>query len=162
MSDLKSFRKIVEEEFEVGVRSTLGLVKKVKASDWDYRPAKNMRTLRELTEHLIAIPEVDLAIMKESPAEEVRELEAKYSQLDTVDQFAEAMQSGVQAYISYLDSLSDDEFLTKKTKPFYHDHASSQAKWMTETLTHLFHHRAQFFNYLKELHYDISMFDLYV
>ncbi|MDI5790942.1 hypothetical protein PO124_28610 [Bacillus licheniformis] len=38
---------------------------KVKESDWSYRPADRMRSLKELASHLTAIPEADLAIMQE-------------------------------------------------------------------------------------------------
>ncbi|WP_370733829.1 DinB family protein [Paenibacillus dakarensis] len=36
-----------------------------------------------------------------------------------------------------------------------------QAKWLIEIVTHAQHHRAQMFNYLKTLGYQVSMFDLY-
>ncbi|WP_371268621.1 DinB family protein [Bacillus licheniformis] len=52
--------------------------------------------------------------------------------------------------------------MTKKTKPFYLDEGMTQSRWLTETLTHIFHHRAQLFNYLKQLGYDVNMFDLYL
>ncbi|MFC3781910.1 DinB family protein [Bacillus chungangensis] len=38
----------------------------------------------------------------------------------------------------------------------------TQARWLTETVTHLFHHRTQFFTYLKQTGRDVSMDNLYV
>lgn len=72
------------------------------------------------------------------------------------------MQKGFDAFQTYMTSLSDEDFLTKKTKPFYLDEGMTQSRWLTETLTHIFHHRAQLFNYLKQLGYDVNMFDLYL
>jgi uncharacterized damage-inducible protein DinB len=60
--------------------------------------------------------------------------------------------------------LSEEEFLEKVTKPFYfpeEEKGHTQAKWLVEITTHAFHHRGQFFNYLKELGYEVNMFDLY-
>ncbi|SIT09231.1 DinB family protein [Kroppenstedtia eburnea] len=51
--------------------------------------------------------------------------------------------------------------LRRETRPFYADHALTQAKWLTEIVTHIFHHRAQLLNYLKELGHPVNMFDLY-
>ncbi len=136
---------------------------KVKESDWSYRPADRMRSLKELASHLTtAIPEADMAIMQEKEEAAISRIEKKYSALQSADQMAEAMQKGFAAFQTYMTSLSDEEFLTKKTKPFYLDEGMTQSRWLTETLTHVFHHRAQLFNYLKQLGYDVNMFDLYL
>ncbi|TWM31925.1 hypothetical protein CHCC14821_0737 [Bacillus paralicheniformis] len=149
-------------EMETGIRSTCHLLKKVKESDWSYRPADHMRSLKELASHLAAIPEADLAIMQEKEEDVIARIEKKYDALQSADQMAEAMQKGFAAFQTYMTSLSDEEFLTKKTKPFYLDEGMTQSRWLTETLTHVFHHRAQLFNYLKQLGYDVNMFDLYL
>ena len=75
---------------------------------------------------------------------------------------AEAMEQGFGRLKDYFYSLSDSDFLQKETKPFYLEAGSTQAKWLVETTTHIFHHRAQMFNYMKQLGYEISMPDLYV
>jgi uncharacterized damage-inducible protein DinB len=153
-------RNVLFEELEVGVRSTTNLVRKVKSGDWDYRPRENMRTLRELVHHLVMIPEIDLAILRESPEKEVQQIEGR--DLPDAEAMCETMKDGCDHLKDYFMTLSDEDYLTKETRPFYLDKGSTQAKWLTEIVTHTFHHRAQLFNYMKQLGYDINMFDLYV
>ncbi|WP_252606685.1 DinB family protein [Bacillus paralicheniformis] len=162
MNQVQALRSDLFHEMETGIRSTCHLLKKVKESDWSYRPADHMRSLKELASHLAAIPEADLAIMQEKEEDVIARIEKKYDALQSADQMAEAMQKGFAAFQTYMTSLSDEEFLTKKTKPFYLDEGMTQSRWLTETLTHVFHHRAQLFNYLKQLGYDVNMFDLYL
>lgn len=162
MDAVNTLRNVLLHEMEVGIRSTSNLLQKVKEADWDYSPSDNVRTLRELVHHLAAIPEVDLAIMKENEQDMIQNLEAKYKKRQSPVEIAEAMNTGYDEFKSYMTSLSDQAFLEKTTKPFYLEQGSTQAAWLTETVTHIFHHRAQFFNYLKQLGYDVNMFDLYV
>ncbi|MCY7791344.1 DinB family protein [Bacillus haynesii] len=162
MNQVQALRSDMFHEMETGVRSTCHLLKKVKESDWSYRPADRMRSLKELASHLAAIPEADLAIMQEKEEDVIARIEKKYGALQSADEMAEAMQKGFDTFKTYMVSLSDEEFLTKKTKPFYLDEGMTQSRWLTETLTHVFHHRAQLFNYLKQLGYDVNMFDLYL
>lgn len=159
---LDTLRDVIMHEMGVGVKSTTQLLQKVNVSDWEWRPVDNMRTLRELMNHLTAIPEIDLAIMNEQSEAEVRHLEAKYAELESQEQLAQAMEVGLDLYKEAISSLTAEEYLTKETKPFYAEFTSTPAKWHVETLTHIFHHRAQFFNYLKQLGYEVTMFDLYV
>ncbi|MFD1452440.1 DinB family protein [Oceanobacillus sojae] len=149
-------------ELELGIRSMEGLLKKVENKDWSYRPAENMRNLGELARHTVSIPEVDLNLWLEKDERTIRDLESKYEKLESAEELIEAMNQGFQLFKTYMLSLSDEDFLTKKTKPFYLEEGETQAHWLVEEVSHLFHHRAQFFNYLKQLGYDINMFDLYV
>ncbi|TMW71227.1 DinB family protein [Alteribacter natronophilus] len=149
-------------ELETGIRSMEGLLKKVQMEDWDYQPADNMRSLKELAKHIVSIPEVDLHIFQEEEQETIQELEAKYDKLGSADDMIKAMYNGFEEYKGYYLSLSEEDFLTKKTKPFYLEEGETQARWLVEEVSHLFHHRGQFFNYLKQLGYDVTMFDLYV
>ncbi|WP_094701718.1 DinB family protein [Brevibacillus laterosporus] len=162
MSNVIKLRDELFHQMKVGMSSTILLLQKVKEEDWVYRPASNMRTLHELACHLVAIPEVDLLIMQEKDEDTIRQVEQKYNTLDTANSLAQAMEQGYQLCTSYLLTMSEDEFLNKKTTPFYHEHASTQAHWFTESVTHIFHHRSQLFTYLKLRGYEVSMFDLYV
>jgi uncharacterized damage-inducible protein DinB len=159
---VNTLRDVIMHEMGVSVKSTTQLLQKVNETDWEFRPADNMRTLRELVNHLVAIPEVDLAIMKEGSEEDIHRLETEYAELVSKEQLASAMERGFQLYQDFISSLSPEDYLTMESKPFYADFLSTQAKWHVETVTHIFHHRAQFFNYLKQLGYEVNMFDLYV
>lgn len=161
MNAVQDMKNLLYEELELIIRTTTNLISKVKPEDWEYRPAANMRTLRELVQHLTAIPSVDLLILQEKEEGPVREQEKLFYSETDMDKLAAGMSNGLEHLKHYMNSLSDDDFLNKRTKPFYLDHGTVQAKWLIEIVTHAQHHRAQMFNYLKALGYEVSMFDLY-
>jgi Uncharacterized protein conserved in bacteria len=162
MNELKEMKHLLFEELELIVRTSSNLFAKIKVEHWAYRPAANMRSLLELAQHLAGVPSVDLLILKEASQEEVRQLETRIeADGEDSDKLAAWMGSGMADLKRYMDSLSDEDFLRKKTKPFYLEHGLAQAKWLIEIVTHAQHHRGQMFNYLKVLGYEISMFDLY-
>jgi uncharacterized damage-inducible protein DinB len=153
-------RQLLLEELSVAVRTTKGLVNKIKPEHWNYRPKENMRTLLELVHHLVLIPATDFAILQEKSGDEVKDIE---NALNTTDpqQLCKVLEEGFEALKTYMLGLSDSDFLLKATKPFYLDHASVQAKWLIEIVTHAFHHRSQLYNYLKQLGYPLQFFELY-
>ncbi|MEK3782229.1 MULTISPECIES: DinB family protein [unclassified Paenibacillus] len=162
MSQLVEMKQLLFEELEHIVKTSSNLIMKISDKDWDYRPASNMRSLLELVHHLVSVPGADLLIMREKPEEEVRQLEgAIAADGGDKDKLIAWMNKGLADLKSYMDGLSDDDFLHKKTTPFYLEHGSAQAKWLIEVVTHVQHHRAQMFNYLKAQGYEVSMFDLY-
>ncbi|WP_368654266.1 DinB family protein [Ornithinibacillus sp. 4-3] len=133
---------------ELGIRTMEGLLQKVKEKDWNYRPAENMRNLQELAIHIISISEVDLHLWQEKDQETIQNLEASYEQIESTKAMIGAMHKGFQQYKTYMVSLSDEELLTKKTKPFYLERGKIQAHWLVEEISHFFHHRGQFLNSL--------------
>ncbi|MEC0203806.1 DinB family protein [Paenibacillus lautus] len=162
MSQLNEMKQLLFEELELIVRTSSNLIGKISAEHWDYRPAHNMRSLQELVHHLVSVPATDLLILQEKSEAEIRELEASIA-ADGVDKdkLISWMTKGLADVKSYMNGLTDEEFMQKKTKPFYLEHGSTQAKWLIEIVTHAQHHRAQMFNYLKAQGYEVSMFDLY-
>nr|WP_202078060.1 DinB family protein [Caldalkalibacillus salinus] len=159
---VNTLRDVLLHEMEVGIKSSTNLIKKVKEEHWDYQPADHMNSLRHLMWHLVSIPEVDLTIMQEKGEGDVRTIEGYYKRLETAEDLAEEMYKGFEKLKTYMTSLSDEAFLNKETTAFYSESGHTQATWLTETATHIFHHRAQLFNYMKQLDYDVNMFDLYV
>ena len=160
---VSKMKEVLFSEWDVAVRTISNLLMKVQDKDWDYRPRENMRTLLELANHLVQIPAVDLAIGQEKNEQEVRNLENKLRS-GSAAELIDVLNNGYQDFKSYYDSLSDTDFFERVSKPFYFGdemEGHTQAKWLTESTTHIFHHRAQFFNYLKELGYEVNMFDLY-
>ncbi|GAA5346223.1 hypothetical protein PLACP1_23840 [Planifilum fimeticola] len=156
----EALRELLLEELGAGVRTTKKLLARVRPGEWDFRPADNMRSLGELANHLAQIPLVDLAILQEKSEEEVRRLESEYASSDP-EKLCEWMEEGFQSLCDYMRGLDEETFLTRTTKPFYADHGSTQAKWLVEIVTHVYHHRAQLFQYLKQLGHPVNMFDLY-
>jgi uncharacterized damage-inducible protein DinB len=161
MEAVKELKELLYEELELIARTTSGLIEKISPEDWDYRPREHMRSLQEIVWHLVAIPSVDLLILQEKSQEEVRALEAQIEAGTDKEHLIESMRSGLDELKQYMDKLSDEEFLTRKTKPFYLEHGSVQAKWLIEIVTHAQHHRAQLFTYMKQKGYSVTMFDLY-
>ena len=161
MEAVKEMKQMLYEELELITRTTANLLEKIAPEDWDFRPQENMRSLKELACHLVAIPAVDLLILQEKSQEEVHELEAQIEAGENRHAWIQSMQSGVEELKQYMDNLSDEDFLQRKTKPFYLDHGTVQAKWLIEIVTHAQHHRAQLFTYMKTKGYDVNMFDLY-
>jgi len=158
-----SLKEHLFHELELGVRTTSRLLARVEPAQWAFRPTERMRSLQELAEHLAALPAVDLLIAREGTEQDVRRLEAEYEAIGTdAAALAEAMRRGAEQAREYYGAMSDATFLTKETKPFYLDRRQPQAQWLVETTTHLFHHRAQLFQYLKQLGHKVNMMDLYV
>ncbi|WP_331000503.1 MULTISPECIES: DinB family protein [Bacillus] len=100
--------------------------------------------------------------MQEKKQSDIAVIENRYGDFQSADDMTQAMKTGFEQLKTYFISISDEALLTKKTTPFYLDEGMTQSRWLTETLTHVFHHRAQLFNYLKQLGYDVNMFDLYL
>ncbi|MEJ8548357.1 DinB family protein [Brevibacillus borstelensis] len=161
MNGVNEIKGLLFEELELIVRTTSNLIRRIGQDQWEYKPADQMRTVRELVEHLAAVPSVDLLILQEEPQEVIRHREAEISKLSDPEKLIEQMTTGLDDLKAYMQGLSDEEFLQKKTKPFYLEHGSVQAKWLIEIVTHAQHHRGQLFTYLKLLGHDVNMFDLY-
>jgi uncharacterized damage-inducible protein DinB len=161
MSNVFAIRDHLLHELEHGVRTSKGLIERINPEQWGYKPKENMRSLQEITHHLVMLPATDLAIMQEKYGPEFEAIERGIQEITDSKRLSELMQISFEQLKQYIESLSEDEFLNKATKPFYADQASVQVKWLIEIVTHLFHHRAQLFNYLKELGHDVNMFALY-
>jgi uncharacterized damage-inducible protein DinB len=160
MQDSIRTRELLLHELSVLVRTTRQLITKIGPSHWNFRPHESMRTLKEVAAHLVQIPAVDLAILQENDEIAVRQLEAELS-ADEKEGMIDTLETGYTRLKEYMESLDEHSFFEKKTTAFYAHEPSSQAKWLLEIVTHMAHHRAQLFNYLKQLGYDVQMFDLY-
>ncbi|WP_313731994.1 DinB family protein [Cohnella nanjingensis] len=158
---MNELRGLLFEELTLLVKTSVRLIGRISPADADYRPRDNMRSLQELVHHLASIPSVDLLILQEKSEPEIRRLEAEIAADTDPDKLGDRMMSGMREVERYMTGLSDEDFLRKSTKPFYLEHDAVQAKWLIEIVTHVQHHRAQLFNYMKQLGYAINMFDLY-
>lgn len=161
MDVAKEMKKYLFEELTLITNTTAGLIRKISAEDWTYQPRENMRSLLELVQHLVAIPAVDLLILQEKNREEVNSLEAVFAQDRDPESLINRMTQDLDKLKAYMEALSDEDFLYKKTTPFYLPHGTEQAKWLIEIVTHAQHHRGQLFTYLKTKGYEVNMFDLY-
>ncbi len=163
MNSIKAVTNMLFDELELAVKTTTNLLLKIEDKQWGFRPTKNMRSLEELVHHLIAIPRSDLTcLMLEKSMEEYEKVEKEIAEVNDREKLGEMMKENLSVLKNYVNSLSEDELLNKKTKPFYYEQGGHvQIKWLMEIVTHTYHHRAQLFNYLKQLNHPVNMFDLY-
>jgi len=136
----------------------------VKPDDLDFRPNEKVRSLRELGHHLAQIPAVDLAIMRGLKQEEI------HAEEDRLTREAEeralpagwvgVLGGGAKDLGRFMETLSMHDFEAGSGSAFY-GRTQTYAQWLLETITHLYHHRAQFFGYLKQLGYDVASRNLY-
>ncbi|WP_407271300.1 DinB family protein [Radiobacillus sp. PE A8.2] len=162
MSGVMQTRDHLVEELELAVRTTETLIKRVSKEEWDYRPQDNMRSLLELVHHLVSVPASDLAILQEKTEQEVGIVETSVQDIVDPETLANQLRTNFEKAQAYFLSLSEDDLLHKESKAFYLDHGSVQMKWLIEIVTHMFHHRSQLYNYLKQNGHDLHFFMLYV
>lgn len=161
MSAVNEVKHLLFEELEHIVRTSSNLIRKISPEHFEYKPVENMRTLKELVQHLVSVPSVDLLILQEKGESDIRGLEGEINADTDHEALVRWMTSGMEDVKRYMEELPEEQFLHKATKPFYLEHGSVQAKWLIEIVTHAQHHRAQMFTYMKMLGYEVNMFDLY-
>lgn len=116
----------------------------------DWSPAPNLRSLFSLASHLAGGPEVGLAILEGRPNEEVYALDEPVKsggRAELVAYFDRAM-SALKAHVA---ALSDEEYASKQLRDPFVEGTVTPEQVVMGTITHLYHHRGQYHNYLKEL-----------
>lgn len=161
MNGTMQMRDHLLRELETGVRTGASLIRLIRPEDWAYRPQDNMRSLVELVHHFIQITASDLAIMQEKGEAEVGQVENSLAGIEDIEKLEATLWSNLESYKAYIVSLSEEDLLTRSTKAFYMEHGHLQAQWQIETLTHVFHHRSQLYNYLKQQGHELNFFMLY-
>lgn len=162
MTEALQIRDHLLAELETGVRTGETLIRLVRPEDWNYRPQDSMRSLSELVRHLALVPRSDLTIMQEASAEEVGKIETGLDGEIDPERLAAALRDSFERYKAYIVSLSPDDLMNLSTQAFYAEAGHTQMQWQIETLTHLFHHRSQLYNYLKQLGYELHFSMLYM
>lgn len=161
MNGTLQIRDHLLNELETGVRTGASLIRLIRPEDWAYRPQDNMRSLVELVHHFIQITASDLAIMQEKSEAEVGVVENSLSGIEDNEKLEATLWGNLEVYKAYILSLSEEDLLNRSTKAFYMEHGHLQAQWQIETLTHVFHHRSQLYNYLKQQGHELNFFMLY-
>ena len=135
------------------------LLSQARAEHSDYRPQDNVRSLAELANHLAQIPAIDLLILKGTPEKEVQEAEQVLDRSDPAG-WCQVLRDGARELHRYMEKLSFDEYENNSGTAFY-GRTQTNAQWLLEIITHLYHHRAQLFMYLKLNGYDVNTRTLY-
>ncbi|MEC0247395.1 DinB family protein [Paenibacillus chitinolyticus] len=161
MSGVMQIRDHLLDELELSVRTSEALIRRIGPEEWGFTPGENMRTLLQLVHHIAALPASDLAILQEKSQPEVELVENGAQDITDPEQLAKRLRTHFDTLKAYMVSLSEDELLNKETKAFYLEHGMPQIKWLIEIVTHLFHHRSQLYNYLKQNGHELNFFMLY-
>lgn len=152
-------RQLILEELRRIAKNCCKLLEMAKVEHLDYRPKENMRSLRELGNHLAQVPAVDLKIMRGVPESEVQKLEGSLMRDDPRDWCA-VMREGVDELAHFVEHLTYDEYENGSGTAFY-GRTQTYAQWLLEVVTHIYHHRSQFFTYLKLNGYNVNTRTLY-
>jgi uncharacterized damage-inducible protein DinB len=152
-------RGLLLAELERIARSCCHIIRLAEPQHFDFAPQRNMRTLHELANHLAQIPLVDLRILGGAKQDEVQELEENLRREDA-EAWCALLREGYSEVRRYMESLTFDAFENSSGTAFY-GRTQTNAQWLLEIITHLYHHRSQLFTYLKLLGYPVNTKTLY-
>lgn len=135
----------------------------IKPEYFSFTPKEGMRSLIELTNHLVQIPFIDLKLFSGefSDFEQTRKYEAELNRFK-VDELLKVYDDGVEEVKSYFTAMSDQEFFTFNVNPFYvKGSAKNWAFYLPESITHIAMHKMQLWMYLRLLGAKINMMTYY-
>jgi uncharacterized damage-inducible protein DinB len=153
-------REMLFADLERIVANCCRLLELAKPEDYGWRPRDNMRTLLELANHLAQVPGVDLLILQGVAEHEVSEQERLLRRDDAAGLLV-VLRQGTADLERFMEKQSVDAFEHNSSTAYY-GRTQTYAQWLLEALTHMYHHRGQYFNYLKLLGYDINTRTLYM
>ncbi len=125
----------------------------------DSRPAPGVRSLLELGNHFAAVPLVDLAILQSNSHQVVETIEDTLHGAGPVD-WIEIFERGARAVAEFFERMSEEDFETRMSRAHY-GMANEQSIWLLEMLGHIYHHRGQFYAYLRMLNVKVDVEHLY-
>jgi uncharacterized damage-inducible protein DinB len=131
----------------------------IKPEHLGYRPREGMRSLAELANHLAQIPSVDMRLMRGDEEGAVIALEQQLLR-ETPDDWAALLKEGTAEMARFIERLTQSDFETGSGTAYY-GRTQTHAQWLLEMITHLYHHRAQLFMYLKLNGYPVNTRTLY-
>jgi len=152
-------RGLLLDELEWISGNCCRLLGMAKPEHMDWRPQEGMRTLAEVANHLAQIPSVDLRIMKGDSEQEIKDLEQSLMRQQP-QQWCEELRGGVITLRHFIETLSLDDYENGSGMAFY-GRTQTYANWLLEVVTHMYHHRAQLFMYLKLNGYKVDTSTLY-
>lgn len=152
-------RGLLFAELERAVANCQRLFRLAGTEHYAWKPREGMRSFSELANHLAQVPSVDLLILRSAPEAEIVALEAELVRSDA-EGWCAVIQDGCQQLQRLMEKLSYDNFENDSGTAYY-GRTQTYAQWLLEAITHIYHHRAQLFTYLKLLGYPVSTRTLY-
>lgn len=159
-------RSMLLTELEFICRNCARLIGQLEPNMLRYRPQGaegvdlgKMRNLIELANHLAQIPSIDTAIFRGLPEEDIQRTERELWS-DDVAAMKGVLRAGYEELHRFMEKLTVSEFETGSATAFY-GRTQTYAQWLLEVITHLYHHRAQLYTYLKLAGAPVEMRMLY-
>jgi len=156
-------RSLLLSELAFIVKNCERLLGMIRPEHADYRPVAaegvRIRNLSELANHLAQIPQVDTGIMRGLPEDEIQRLERELLRREP-HELIKVLREGHAELNRFMEQMSMAQFEAGSGTAFY-GRTQTYAAWLLEVVTHLYHHRAQLFSYLKLLGYQVDTRTLY-
>ena len=152
-------RGLLLNELEKITANAKRLLALARPEHHDWRPQEGMRTLAELANHLAQVPAVDYRLLRGDTEEQVAALEQELKR-DDAEGWCGVLQEGAAQLLQYYERLTLDQFENGSGTAYY-GRTQTNAQWLLEIITHLYHHRAQLFVYLKLNGYPVNTRTLY-
>lgn len=124
-----------------------------------WSPAPNLRSLFSRAGHMAGIPHAALAVLEGRPDEEVFAPDQPLERGGR-EELTRCFDEGMARLRRYLEGLSDDDFRGRPVRDPFTGTTTPQAVALG-AVAHLYHHRGQLHNYLKELGAPVSTDTLY-
>ena len=159
VEDVMTGRALLLSELERIAANVSRMLALIKPEHYGYRPQDNLRTLLELANHLAQIPAIDLRILRGDKEPEIVRCESELRR-ESSSELRDVLREGVRDMANYFEHLSFDDYENGSGTAFF-GRTQTHAQWLLEAITHLYHHRAQLFMYLKLNGYDVNTRTLY-
>lgn len=125
-------------QLEIAVNSVGIMLKQTPENLFEYRPASNKRSIRELYIHLALICEADFYISNGVSAEDMNYF-YESNILETREEIAARLQSGFEFLSSNANKIKASDWDGISTS--YWGVSYTRREWMIELLVHFYHHR---------------------
>ncbi len=152
-------RGLLLDELDRIVANCCRFLELAKPEQHDWRPQEGMRTLIELANHLAQIPSVDLRIIKGDTEQQVEDYERELTR-DSGRALCGVMREGARDVRRFMEGLGFDDYENGSATAYF-GRTQTHSQWLLETVTHIYHHRAMLFIYLKLNGHRIGTRELY-
>jgi uncharacterized damage-inducible protein DinB len=125
----------------------------------DWRPAPGFHTLFELGCHLCALPSMSAALLGGETDEEILAWDKPLDEGDAGD-LRDLLDAGIFHLREVVKRLPDEEFAVQQVHTPWGPPVTP-AQHLLDLVTHMYHHRGQLHNYLRELGCAVSTQTLY-
>ena len=152
-------RSLLLTELERIAANVGRMLAQLKPEHYGYSPHDGMRTLLELANHLAQIPAMDLRLLRGDKEPELARREEELTRESTAE-LGDVLREGVKDMAAYFEHLSFDDY-ENGSGTAYFGRTQTNAQWLLEVITHMYHHRAQLFMYMKLTGYPVDTRTLY-